>query len=85
MEKTYHGITTNDLHFALSKKVNELVDSILSYESDTFSSEGSELTPVEAEEIAFRLIRRNIEQMTSNEIMDGTMIDSELYELRESF
>lgn len=84
MKKKYHGITVNDLYSALYVKVNHLVDEILNYESDTFSSEASEITVEEAEKVAFAFIVRDIENRTSTNTMDGCMIDNELYELRES-
>lgn len=82
-KKEYHGITVNDLYNALYRKVNCLVDEILNYESDTFSSEASEITSSEAEKVALAFIVRDIENRTNMDTMDGTMIDSELYELRQ--
>jgi hypothetical protein len=84
MKKQYHGITVNDLYNSLYKKVNHLVDEILEYESDTFSSESSELTPAEAEKIAFIFILRDIDDRIIANTMDGHMIDTELYYLRET-
>lgn len=81
-KKEYHGITVNDLYNALYKKFNHLVDDILNYESDTFSSDGSELTPAEAEKIAFAFILRDIEKRIATETMDGGMIDEELDNIR---
>lgn len=81
--KTYHGITVNDLYVALYKQVNHLVDEILTYESDTFSSEASEITPSEAEKIAMIFILKDIENRIDTNTMDGCMIDNELYELRQ--
>lgn len=83
MNREYHGITVNDLYNALYKQVNNLVDEILNYESDTFSSDASEITSQEAEKVALALILRDIENRVSTNTMDGVMIDSELYELRQ--
>lgn len=85
MKKDYHGITVNDLYNALYKPFNQLVDEILNYESDTFSSEASELTVPEAEKIAFALIQRDIEARRCFETLDGSMIDTELALIRNPF
>lgn len=82
MQKQYHGITVNDLYNAIYVQFNHLVDEILTYESDTFSSEGSELTPAEAERVAFALILRDMERRASTETMDGGMIADALEEIR---
>lgn len=81
-KKQYHGITVNDLHNALYKKVNELVDEILQYESDTFSSDASELTPAEAEKIAFAFILQDMQERIDTNTMDGVMITEELENIR---
>ena len=80
--KQYHGITVNDLYDALYKKVNELVDEILKYESDTFSSEASELIPAEAEKIAIAFILHDIEERIDTNTMDGLKISEELETIR---
>ncbi len=80
--KTYHGITVNDLYNSLYKNFNLLVDEILKYESDTFSSSESEITPQEAEKISFAFIIRDMEARIHTRTMDGIMISEELYELR---
>lgn len=82
MKKQYHGITVNDLYNAVHKKFNWLVDEILNYESDTFSSEASELTPAEAEKIAFAFILKDIEQRIDMETMDGGMVTEALEDIR---
>lgn len=82
MPKQYHGITVNDLYNALYKKVNELVDEILKYESDTFSSEASELTPAEAEKIAFAFILQDVQERIDTDTMGGVMISEELENIR---
>ena len=81
-QKQYHGTTLNDLYNALSKKFNYLVDEILKYESDTFSSEASELTAHEAEQIAIAFILHDIEQRIDTNTMDGVMISEELENIR---
>lgn len=84
MKKYYNGITVNDLYNALYVNFNHLVDEILNYESDTFSSEGSKLTPAEAERIAFAFILRDIANRTNLNTMDGVMISYELRDIREA-
>ena len=81
--KQYNGTTVNDLYNALYRKFNELVDTILNYESDTFSSERSDLTPSEAEKIAITFILRDIERRNNTETMDGDMITETLSDLRD--
>ncbi len=82
MRKEYHGTTVNDLYNGLYKKWNELVDEILNYESDTFSSEGSELTVPEAEKIALAFILRDMQRRIDTDTMDGNMITEELETIR---
>ena len=84
MQKQYHGTTVNDLYNAIYKKVNELVDTILAYESDTFSSEASNLTPAEAEQIAFNIILHDMQNRIDTNTMDGGMISDELEEIRDN-
>lgn len=82
IKKDYHGITVNDLYNALYKPFNQLVDEILNYESDTFSSERAELTPAEAEQIALKFILSDIDDRTTTRNMDGSMIGYKLDEIR---
>lgn len=82
MEKQYHGININDLYNALSKQFNFLVDDILQYESDTFSSSGYSLTPKEAEQIAIAFILEDIEGRHYHNTMDGGMILEKLDDIR---
>ncbi len=82
MHKQYHGVTVNDMYNAFYKTFNGLVDELLNYESDTFSSEGSELTASEAEQIAFSMVCKDMQAKIDMQTLDGTMVDSELYDLR---
>jgi len=61
------------------KKIQEksLLQTILNYESDTFSAEGSQITEEEAHQVALLLINWLIENR-----LDGDLIDSLLYEVR---
>lgn len=83
MKKQYNGTTVNDLYNALYKQVNQLVDDVLNYESDTFSSEASEITVEEAEKIAFAFIKHDIQNRIDTNTMDGVMISEELETIRE--
>ena len=83
MEKVYHGVTVNDLYNPLNKKFNLLVDEILDYESDTFSSEASKLTPAEAEQIAIALILEDMQFRIDLDSMDGVCITNQLEAIRE--
>ena len=66
MEKTKYGLG-----------FGQFVDMIREYESDTFSAEGSEITPTEAQQVAYRLINGWAE-----EHLDGVSIDHILYDIR---
>lgn len=81
MKKQYHGITLNDLYNPLYVKFNQFVDEILNYESDTFSSKATGLTPAQAEKIAITFILEDIEDRTSTRTMDGGMISNALDEI----
>lgn len=83
MKNEYHGVTVNDLYNAIYKQFNMLVDEILSYESDTFSSDACDLTPAEAEQIAYAFVVRDIEQRAYCHTMDGGMISDELDRIRD--
>jgi hypothetical protein len=61
---------------------SELVKTIAEYESDTFSSEASEITQAEAEQVAFELVRRDIQARIDTDTMDGVDISEELEEIR---
>lgn len=55
-----------------------LIDEVRSYESDTFSAEGSEITLDEAQEIASKFISRIIDNT------DGVTISAMLDTIREN-
>lgn len=65
------------------EKFIELKRVIKDYESDTFSAEGSELTDLEAETIAERLIIRAIQHLIDCDSLDGIDITEELEAIRE--
>ncbi len=58
--------------------VTELIDTILKYESDTFSAEGSEISREEATKIAQRMIKVWIEHD-----LDGLWIQEWLDDIRD--
>lgn len=80
--KQYKGISVDLLHLSLAQRINYLVDTILNYESDTFSSTGSELTTEEAEAIALAFVIEEIERKQNLDTMDGCMITSALKDIR---
>jgi hypothetical protein len=82
MQKQYRGVTVNDLYNAMYRQVNALVDVILTYESDTFSSDASRLTPQEAESVAFLIISNRLQAMIDLDTLDGGMIADALDEVR---
>lgn len=82
-KKQYGGVSVNDLHQALYGNFNLLVDDILSYESDTFSSEGSKLTVGEAERVALAIVADDL-QKRYNDSLDGVVISEMLETVREA-
>jgi hypothetical protein len=66
-----------------TRKFDELVKSIMEYESDTFSAERSEITLDEAIEIADKFVCHKIQGLIDTHTMDGVMIDEELAEIRD--
>lgn len=67
----------------LEKLFNELIVTIYSYESDTFSAEASKLTRSEAIKIAQRLIVPKIRGLIDCDTMDGVAISEELEDIRD--
>lgn len=55
----------------------QFVDVIKEYESNTFSAEGSEITPTEAQQVACRLLKA-----WSDDHLDGVMIGGYLSDIR---
>ncbi len=84
MTKYYNGTTVNDFYNALYKDFNQFVDTILNYESDTFSASSSDLTPSEAEQIALAFILEDMRARNTTQTMDGGMISEQLQQMRES-
>jgi len=78
----YQGVKVDDLYNAFRDRFNEMVDTILQYESDTFSSEASNLTPQEAEKIAFAFIDSDMQERIDTNTMDGVRIAEELEFIR---
>lgn len=67
----------------LGQEFAELYNVIRTYESDTFSAEGSELTDAEALDVMIAMVKFRLDEMTECETMDGTMITEELENIRE--
>ena len=65
------------------KKFLELVETIRTYESDTFSAEASKLTRSEALKIASNLVCHKIQGMIETHTMDGDIISQELEIIRK--
>lgn len=58
-------------------KWNDFVEEILTYESDTFSAEGSKITRIEAEQVAEKMLD------SFERHLDGVSIDAYLEEIRD--
>lgn len=68
---------------AIDKKFNELIESILDYESDTFSASSSKITEQEAYTIAERFILEDITKRIDTDTVDGVMLSEELENIRD--
>lgn len=62
----------------LEMRLSSLVVGVKTYESDTFSAEGSKITSREAQEVVIKLLNH-----WENNHLDGAIIDSFLYDIRE--
>lgn len=64
-------------------RFNALVHEIRKYESDTFSASAERITQLEAERIAARLVKNDINDRIATNTMDGVDIMEELNDLRD--
>lgn len=68
------------MKYELERACALLIEEIRSYESDTFSAEGSEITLDEAQSVAVKLINRIYGDDSS---LDGILLSSILEDIRE--
>lgn len=66
----------------IKRPFNELVNYISKYESDTFSASQRKITLEEASEIAAQLVNLYIKRCTDGVMLDGTMIEERLFDMR---
>lgn len=67
---------------ALRPKVEELFDSIKSYESDTFSASGSEITDGEVATVTLNLVQEAVQALIDTDTLDGVRLSEELENIR---
>ncbi len=72
----------NPSDFALVE-YHKILTTVFEYESDTFSTTGSNLTILEAHAIAKKIMTAAIDNML-NDRLDGVLISCELDELRDT-